>query len=125
MRSVSNRKTGPSQPHKTMPLPSVANGHTAQCTARSKRSRARCLNPAAFGMSVCRFHGAGREETIRRGHDHPAYKHGRETLDMKAERSLSAGRLRALEELMHLLKMTTDARTPGRKPATQPLRRRR
>lgn len=32
-------------------------GHPRQCTARSKRSKARCLNYAMRGKKVCKFHG--------------------------------------------------------------------
>ena len=35
------------------------NEHANQCTAKSKRSGARCKNPAVKGYSVCRMHGAG------------------------------------------------------------------
>lgn len=107
-----------------MPLPCVANRKTSQCTARSRRSGVRCLNPTAFGMPVCRFHGARRSETIKQGTDHPAYKHGQETIEMKAVRSASSSRLRKLEAWMHLLNMTTANRMPGRKP-TSPIQKKR
>ena len=68
-------------------------------------------------MPVCRFHGARRPETIRRGKDHPQYRHGQETIEIKRERSAASARIRALEDLMHLLRMTGAKRTPGRKVA--------
>lgn len=98
------------------PLPNVASGRTAQCRARSKRSLERCKNPCAYGMPVCRYHGARRPETIRRGPAHPQYKHGQETLQMRQTHRESSIRLRHLEHLMHLLNMTSGKRTPGRKP---------
>jgi len=67
-------------------------------------------------MAVCRYHGARRADTIRKGQSHPAYRHGGETRQAKAKRRAGAGRLRLLEELMHQLGMTTAKRTPGRKP---------
>jgi len=103
----------------TMPLPNVASGQTLQCTARSKRHKRRCLNPAAYGMPVCRFHGARRPETIKRGSDHPQFIYGRETQQRRQARQEAAIRLRDLEELMHLFQFTTAKRTPGRKPGSQ------
>lgn len=99
-----------------MPLPNVLSGRTAQCTARSKRSLGRCLNPAAFGMPVCRFHGARRPETIKRGSGHPQYRHGRETKERREIRRGASIRLRKLEDLMHELNLTSAKRTSGRKP---------
>ncbi len=98
------------------PLPNVATGRTPQCRARSKRSKERCKNPTAYGCSTCRFHGARKPETIRRGADHPAYIHGRETQERRRTRREAAIRLRTLEHLMHLYDFTTAKRTPGRRP---------
>ena len=99
-----------------MPLPNITSKRATQCRARSKRSGFRCWNPAAFGMPVCRFHGARRPETIQRGTDHPQYRHGQETLEMKRAHQEASVRLRDLETLAHLLRMTTAKRTPGPKP---------
>jgi len=82
-----------------MPLPNVTSGRTAQCRARSKRSLRRCLNPAAFGMPVCRFHGARRPETIKRGADHPQFVHGRETVEARRRRAEAMSRLRFVSDL--------------------------
>jgi hypothetical protein len=71
-------------------------------------------------MPVCRFHGARRGETIRKGPDHWNYTHGHETLQTKATSKAFRIRLRAIEELMVLLKMTKGNRMPGRKPKGQP-----
>ena len=99
-----------------MPLPTISEHGAQQCHARSKRSGNQCLNPAAYGLSVCRMHGARPPQTILRGSEHPSYKHGRETLEAKAERSAKLVELRDLESLMHALKMTSARRMPGRKP---------
>ncbi len=101
------------------PLPSVRLHGAQQCKARSKHSLERCKNPAAYGMPVCRFHGARRSETVLRGPVHPQYRHGKETLEMKWDRSLRLAELRDLETAMYDLGMTTAPRTCGRKPKSQ------
>jgi len=53
-----------------MPL----NDNATQCTARSKNSQERCLNPAVQGFRVCRMHGAGTHKRGRYGGSKP--KHG-------------------------------------------------
>jgi hypothetical protein len=103
----------------TMPLPNVVSGRTAQCTARSKRSLRRCMNPCAYGMPVCKFHGARRRESILRGSDHPKFIHGREIQQHRQARREASIRLRQLENLMHLFGFTTARRTPGRKPGSK------
>jgi hypothetical protein len=105
-----------------MPLPSVKTYGALQCHAKTKSTENQCLNPAAYGMKVCRYHGARRQGTISKGEAHPAYIHGQETLAAKAKRSAGAAELRRLEGLMHDLGMTTSKRMPGRKPKlTSPL----
>lgn len=89
-----------------------------QCRAKAKHSRERCLNPAAFSMRVCRVHGARRPETVKRGADHPLYRHGEETLIAKAERSGRLTELREIETAMVQLGLLNGARWPGRKPKT-------
>lgn len=99
-----------------MPLPSIGKYGAVQCKAKSKRSKVRCLNPAAYGMGVCRFHGARHSHTVLKGESHPNYRHGEETLEAKQARSEALNRIRVLEDLMHLLGMTTAKKTAGRKP---------
>jgi hypothetical protein len=99
-----------------MPLPNIISGKTQRCTAKCKARGDQCLNPAAFGMAVCRYHGARRPETIRRGANHPQYRHGGETLEAKAERSRRLAELRDLEALSLALGMETGPRWRGRKP---------
>lgn len=65
-----------------MPLPAMKSAK--QCSARSKRSGEQCRNPAAWTCSTCRMHGARRPDSIKRGKEHPLYKHGHETLEAKA-----------------------------------------
>ena len=103
-----------------MPLPSVRSGAAQQCHAKSKGTGLQCRNPAAYSMPVCRFHGARRAGTIRRGSNHPQWKHGQETLEAKAERSARLGELRAIESNMVATLMLVGPRWRGRKPGTNP-----
>jgi hypothetical protein len=100
-----------------MPLPNIASGKTRRCTAKAKSRGAQCLNAAAWGCSTCRFHGARKPETIKRGASHPQYKHGGETLEAKAERSRRLAELRDLEALSYEMGMARGPRWRGRKPA--------
>lgn len=99
-----------------MPLPCISKGQARRCRARSKRTLLPCQNPAAFGMSTCRMHGARHLDTVQRGKQHPNFKHGEATLKARAEYRAASARLRDLESLMHLLGMTDAKRWPGRKP---------
>lgn len=99
-----------------MPLPCILKKTAVQCHARCKATQQQCRNPAAFGMAVCRYHGARRPNTILKGKTHPNYRHGEETLKAKAERSASSARLRELETMIYILKMTDAPRWRGRKP---------
>jgi hypothetical protein len=98
-----------------MPLPNVASGRTPQCRARSKRSLERCKNPAAYGMPVCRFHGARRPDAVLRGLRHPQYRHGRETLEARRGRMEAMSRIRDLVEL-GIRGGFLKRRVPGRRP---------
>ena len=100
---------------KVMPLPNVASGQTPQCRARSKRSLERCKNPAAYGMPVCRFHGARRPDAVLRGPSHPQYRHGRETLETRRSRVEAMTRIRLLADL-GVLGGFLKRRVPGRRP---------
>lgn len=101
-----------------MPLPNVASGQTPQCRARSKRSLSRCKNPAAYGMPVCRFHGARRPDAVLRGSRHPQYRHGQETLDAKHGRVEAMTRIRVLTDL-GVLGGFLKRRIPGRRPGNR------
>ena len=99
-----------------MPLPNVISGKARRCTATCKARGDQCFNPAAFDMAVCRYHGARRPETVRRGANCPQYRHGRETLEAKAERSRGLAELRDLEALTFALGLAKGPRWRGRKP---------
>lgn len=98
-----------------MPLPSISKHGAAQCTGCSKRTKKRCKNPAAYGCRTCYMHGARKAISIKRGEQHPNYRHGMRTLEAQAEQSATLHSLQQLENLMHLLGMTTAKRSRGRK----------
>jgi len=100
-----------------MPLPNILSGKTKRCKAKCKARGDQCRNPAAYGMAVCRYHGARRTETIMRGANHPQHRHGRETIEVKAERSQRLCELRELEALSFALGLAVGPKWPGRKPA--------
>ena len=64
------------------------------------------------------MHGARRPETVRRGANCPQYRHGRETLEAKAERHEMAVFFHEAESLMVALSIVApgSTRTRGRKP---------
>jgi hypothetical protein len=103
-----------------MPLPSVAIHGARQCKAITKRSKSRCLNPAAYACSTCRYHGATPVHTRKSvsGKDHPQFKHGRDTKQAKDRHQRSSAKLHFLEDLGHHIKMFhgNATRTRGRKP---------
>lgn len=101
-----------------MPLPNILSGKTKRCKAKCKARGDQCRNPAAYGMKVCRYHGARKPETIMLGASHPQYLHGQETREAKAERQLMSVFFHETEELMFRLGMMAlgSTRTRGRKP---------
>jgi hypothetical protein len=103
-----------------MPLPSVAIYGARQCKAITKRSKKRCLNPAAFGCKTCRYHGATPAHTRKNvaGENHPNFRHGRYTKETKEINRQAIIKLRLLEDLGHLIGLFTEntPRTRGRKP---------
>ena len=101
-----------------MPLPNIISGKTSRCSAACKATSTQCKNPAAFGCKTCRYHGARRPETVRRGVNHPQYRHGAETIEAKAERHMMSVFFHDAEDLMFALGMTAlgSTRTRGRKP---------
>lgn len=98
-----------------MPLPSITKHGAKQCTAKSKRTGFPCNNPAAYGCRTCRMHGARKEESIKRGEQHPNYVHGRRSLEAEKQSSQQSLRLNYLEDAMHVLGMTTAKHARGRK----------
>ena len=93
-----------------------------RCTAMSKRTKSQCGRPAlrASKTQKCDFHG-GRstgpktvEGKARISQAHLV--HGRETLQKRVERQAMSVHLRQLEDIMHVLDMTTGGRWRGAKP---------
>ena len=115
--------------HPTMPtivhLISLAGGRIicARCTAMSKRTKEQCGRAALKTSKTqkCQFHGGrGSGPKTVEGRQRIAQAHtvhGRETRQIRQERSQSALRLAQLEDVMHLLGMTTATRSRGRKPS--------
>lgn len=101
-----------------MPLP----GLKRQCTARSKRSGVRCLNPCVVSWrdepySVCRMHGA-RRSPHPSGPDAPNYRHGRSTREnLESDRHMAI-LLRDLEAELYRNGLIPEGtpRWRGRKP---------
>ena len=67
---------------------------SAPACVRTRRERS-----AAYGMPVCRFHGARRPDAVLRGPKHPQYRHGRETLEARRNRVEAMTRIRAVVDL--------------------------
>lgn len=69
-------------------------------------------------MPVCRYHGSRKQETVRRGANHPQYRHGGETLEAKAERHEMAVFFHEAESFMfaHGMVVPGSTRFRGRKP---------
>ena len=63
----------------------------------------------------CRYHGAHKPNMVKRGANHPRYRHGGETLEVKAERHDMAVFFHKAESLMSRLGMLAlgSARTRG------------
>ena len=91
-----------------------------QCQAMSKRSRQRCKAPAMKGKKVCKTHGGRstgpKSELGRKRCSEVTTIHGRESREMRKERSLGSARLAALEEMGFVLGFMKGKRTRGKKP---------
>lgn len=92
-----------------------------RCTARSKRSGLQCGRPASKASKThkCHMHGgrgnsAPKTEAGRQRVAAAHTKTGQYTNAAKLEQSKSSARLAQLEDAMHVLGMTTAARTRGR-----------
>jgi hypothetical protein len=101
-----------------MPLPNILSGKTKRCKAKCKARGDQCHNPAAYGMKVCRYHGARKPETIMRSSVHWNYQGAGQTLPERQERHEMAVFFRETENLMAKLGMLApgSTRTRGRKP---------
>jgi hypothetical protein len=103
----------------------LAGGHITclRCTAMSKNTRQQCRKPAlkVSKSQKCGFHGGKStgpktpEGRARIGQAHRV--HGRETNQVRQERSQAALRMARMEDVMHVLRMTSAPRTVGRKPS--------
>lgn len=105
-------------------LISIANGQIIclRCTAISKRTHLQCGRPAVRGSRTqkCNFHG-GRStgpKTPQGRHKISKSKliHGHDTLQKRAERQANALWFKQIEDVMHVLNMTTGGRARGPKP---------
>ena len=109
----------------------TANGKISclRCTANSKRTRLQCGRPAmklSKGQK-CNFHGGKStgpktpEGKVRISKAHLI--HGNETIQMRLERQQKNAYFAHIEDVMHVLDMTTGGRMRGPKPTGyQPLR---
>lgn len=95
-----------------MPLRRIKNFCTATCKARQEP----CKNPAAFGMPVCRVHGARKPESVARGAEHGRYKTGEFSQTSKAAYRAALIRLAELEAAGFRTGLLTGQRTCGRTP---------
>ena len=90
-----------------------------RCQAKSKRTKLQCAAPALNGKLVCKTHGGRstgpKTEVGRQRCAEAKTIHGNETRKARAERALAMRRLRALENLGHMLGIMKGAKTPGRK----------
>jgi len=90
-----------------------------RCTAKAKGSQAQCRKPAMRGKTKCRTHGGAStgprmkagKEAIRKIH----WKHGEATQAARADSSELSCKMQQLEDIMHVMHMTTATRTRGRK----------
>lgn len=93
-----------------------------RCTARSKRSGLQCGRPAMRQSKTkkCNFHGGkstgpktieGRQRISKVNR-----VHGDETIQKRVERQKKAVWFKQVEDVMHVLNMTTGGRTRGPKP---------
>ena len=95
-----------------------------RCLATSTRTGQQCQRPALSLSQTqkCQFHGGrGSGPKTPEGRQRVAQAHtvhGRETRQIRQERSQTALRLAQLEDMMHVLGMTTATRSRGRKPSS-------
>lgn len=71
-------------------------------------------------MATCRYHGARRPETVRKGPEHPQYKDGRETQQAKEQRSRALARIALYEQVLAQAGQLSGPRTRGPKPKQRP-----
>ena len=93
-----------------------------RCTAQSSRTGNQCGRPAlkTSRTQKCQFHGGrGSGPKTAEGKTRIAAahtKHGEYSKEAAATLSASLAKLSQLEDALHVLKMTSVKRSPGRKP---------
>lgn len=93
-----------------MPLPLIK----VLCSAHSKRTKLPCRNPAAFGCSTCRMHGA--HKRIVSGESHHWFVHG-ERSKLEQNKAREVGRLLAfIEDISYKTGIMIGPKSRGRKP---------
>ena len=112
-------------PHKTLHLEQTLKTLGGRiicqrCQAKSKRTKLQCAAPALKGKRVCKTHGGRstgpKTEAGRQRCSEAKTIHGRETREMRTERSLASARLAVLEQAGHELGFMGGTRTRGVKP---------
>lgn len=92
----------------------------SRCQATSKRTKLQCGRPALRGKSVCDFHGGkstgaktkeGKERSRQAN-----IKSGKYTQESRQHHNRALLNLAYMEDMMHILKMTSADRTRGPKP---------
>ena len=98
-----------------MPLPSVEKYGAKRCSAKSKRTKEPCKNPAAYGCRTCRYHGAKRSRKALNGEAHPNFKNAGCTKSDKAERRKKSLMFQRLEEIGRHIGMFNGTKTRGKR----------
>ena len=92
-----------------------------QCEGVSRRTKERCKAPALSGRAWCKYHGGkatgARTKEGRERCANAKLVHGRETREARTERARAMRRLRALENLGHMLGIMNGPKTRGPKPS--------
>ena len=96
-----------------MPLHNIISGNSKRCTAKARHRNEQCMNLAAYGQSVCRFHGAVHPDKRIKGTAHYKYKHGEQTIAKQAERKEKGALIRNCEDVLILLDAIEGGRTSG------------
>jgi hypothetical protein len=91
-----------------------------RCQAKSKRTKLQCAAPALKGKRVCNTHGGRstgpKTEEGRQRCAEVNTIHGRETREVRTERSLASARLAVLEAVGFSIGLMSGGRTRGRRP---------
>ena len=91
-----------------------------RCQAKSKRTKLQCAAPALKGKRVCNTHGGRstgpKTEEGRQRCAEVNTIHGRETREVRTERSLASARLTVLESIGFAIGLLKGAKTRGRRP---------